>query len=83
MDIIGVRLLIDRQKEIIMDKKYLSISDLFDTQDKIIPIQSVVDKLQTLIANGYTTASFQQDLVMYNPETEAAEFEQHIVFYKN
>lgn len=66
-----------------MKNKNLSITDVFDTTNKPISIQSVIDKLQALMKDGYTTACVENDLVMYDPDTEAAEFEQYISFYKD
>ena len=66
-----------------METKSLYIYDVFGIQDELVSIQSVIDKLQTLKDDGYTTASFKQDLVMYDPETEASEFEQYVNFYKD
>lgn len=66
-----------------MKIKNLSITDLFDTTNKPISIQSVIDKLQELMKDGYTTAYVENDLVMYDPDTKATEFEQYISFYKD
>lgn len=66
-----------------MKIKNLSITDLFDTTNKPISIQSVIDKLQELMKEGYTTAYVENDLVMYDPETEVAEYEEYITFYKD
>lgn len=62
--------------------KYLEITDLFDIPDNHVSIQSVIDKLQSLMKEGYTTAYIDRDLTVYDYENDHYEFEEHIVFLK-
>ena len=68
-----------------MENENLSIADLFDVADKKVPIQSVIDKLQSLMKDGYTTVSVKNDLGMYHPLIygENDPIEPYIAFYKD
>lgn len=42
----------------------------------------MIDKLQSLMKDGYTTAYIDRDLIVYDYENDHYEFEEHIVFLK-